>query len=510
MRSKELMIILIVIIGGLSTAAYLYSIDKYSLTYYGDSASHLVGSRKFVDWTNPGLHNIGTVWLPLPHFLLLPFSLINPLFVSGFAGLAVSLPSLAITSSLLYRIIRSQVGLSSVAFIGALLYASNPNIMYLGITAMTEAPFMLFFVASAYYFQKWYQNLDINNNVHDLTKCAVFVSLATLCRYEGWFLPIFLIIFAIVSMVRKKIDTKQKTYAIMISTISFAGIAIWIAWNAYQYNDPLEFANAQYYSAASQALLRTNRENLFLQPMNVGSIYAITALAIYGPFLLVAALVGYIDHRRFEGRKERRKLYIFMGLPPLFSVIALLIGIGEMTQWFNARFLILLSPLIILLVSIYLIKLPARIRKNNFALAGIIGSLFVYQLATPAFGVVTFIDATNGFFYRATPFTVKTGEALGSLHDSGNIMLLTGSAYDERIMLSSGIALRQFDQILEYSMWKDSFKEPWLYDKWIVMSSEPYPDAVKPAQYWMDRKETLNEHFDTIYENQYYKIMKLK
>ena len=311
-------------------------------------------------------------------------------------------------------------------------------------------------------------------------------------------------------MVRKKIDTKQKTYAIMISTISFAGIAIWIAWNAYQYNDPLEFANAEYYSAASQALLRTNRENLFLQPMNVGSIYTITALAIYGPFLLVAAIVGYMDHRRFEGRKERGKLYIFLGLPPLFSVIALLIGIGEMTQWFNARFLILLSPLIILLVSIYLIRLPSRIRKNNLALAGIIGSLFVYQLATPAFGVVTFIDATNGFFYRATPFTVKTGEALGSLYDGGNIMLLAGSAYDERIMLSSGIALKEFDQVLEYSMAKNSFKEPWLYDKWIVTSSEPYPDAVKPAQYWMDRKETLNEHFDTIYENEYYKIMKLK
>jgi hypothetical protein len=244
--------------------------------------------------------------------------------------------------------------------------------------------------------------------------------------------------------------------------------------------------------------------------MNVGSIYGITALAIYGPFLLIAAIMGYLDHRRLEGRKERRKLYIFLGLPPLFSIIALLIGIGEMTQWFNARFLILPAPLLILLVSIYLMKLPARIRKNNFILAGVIGSLFVYQLATPAFGVVTFIDATNGFFYRTTPFAVKTGEVLGSFYDGGNIMMLTGSAWDERIMLSSGIALKQFDQILEYSMVKNSFKEPWLYDKWIVMSSEPYPDAVKPAKYWMDRKETLNEHFDTVYENQYYKIMKLK
>ena len=193
-KGKEIVIFVIVMIAGLSTAAYLYNLDKYSLTYYGDSASHLVGSRKFVDWMNPGLHNMGTVWLPLPHFLLLPFTLIDPLFRTGFAGLAVSLPSVAITSSFLYRMIKSQIGISSIAFAGALLYASNPNIMYLGITAMTEAPFMLFFVASAYYFQKWYQNLD-TNNLHYLVKCSIFVSLATLCRYEGWVIPIFVILF---------------------------------------------------------------------------------------------------------------------------------------------------------------------------------------------------------------------------------------------------------------------------------------------------------------------------
>jgi len=509
-KSKELMIILIVIIGGLSTAAYLYSVDKYSLTYYGDSASHLVGSRKFVDWTNPGLHNIGTVWLPLPHFLLLPFSLIDPLFVSGFAGLAVSLPSLAITSSLLYRIIRSQVGLSSVAFVSALLYASNPNIMYLGITAMTEAPFMLFFVASAYYLQKWYQNLDTTSNLHYLVGCSIFVSLATLCRYEGWVIPIFVIFFTVISMARKKIDAKHRAYAMLISALSLSGVAIWLIWNAYQYNDPLEFANAQYYSAASQALARSNRENLFLQPLNVASIYSITAVAMYGPVLLAAAILGYILHRRFEGSQKRSKLYICLVLPPVFTMITLIIGIAEITQWFNARFLILLSPLIILLVSIYIIKFPERIRRNHLAFAGIIGSLFLYQLATPAFGVVTFLDARNGFFWKQNPFAAQAGEVLGSLYDEGNIFILTGSAQEHRIMLSSGIALRQFDEIIESSTWKDSFKEPWLYDKWIIISNEPDSDAISTTKYWMDRQEELNRHFDVVYENQYYKIMKLK
>ena len=92
---------------------------------------------------------------PVPHLLLLPFTLIDPLFNTGLAGLAVSLPCLIITSILLYRLLKIHLGVAYVAVIGALLYTLNLNILYVSLTPMTEAPFMMFFVASAYYFQKW-------------------------------------------------------------------------------------------------------------------------------------------------------------------------------------------------------------------------------------------------------------------------------------------------------------------------------------------------------------------
>ena len=89
-----------------------------------------------------------------------------------------------------------------------MLYATNPNILYLGITSMTEAPFMLFFVAAAYYFQTWYQN---GNRLRVLLLCSVFLSLATLCRYEAWFLPIFLIIVVSVYSLKSKNTHHQKS-----------------------------------------------------------------------------------------------------------------------------------------------------------------------------------------------------------------------------------------------------------------------------------------------------------
>src|SRR5581483_8230859 len=93
-RGKEPVIIFLAVMSiGLFVAFYLYFVvDKYSLLYYWDAVSHLVAARKFVDWSeNPGLNQIGTVWMPLPHFLLLPFTLVNGLFTTGFAGTALSL-----------------------------------------------------------------------------------------------------------------------------------------------------------------------------------------------------------------------------------------------------------------------------------------------------------------------------------------------------------------------------------------------------------------------------------
>ena len=502
------MVLLIVLVLGLSVAFYLYNLDRYSLIYFGDAASHLVGSRKIIDWKDPGLGQLGTVWLPLPHFLLLPFTLINPLFTTGFAGLAVSLPSFAITCALLYRMMKSKLsnGLSLIAFVSAFLYASNPNILYMGLTAMTEAPFMLFFVSSAYYFQKWQQSPD---RLKNLVYCSIFLSLATLCRYEAWVLPIFLISF--VTTLKKKIGKGNRVYSVFVAVISISGIVLWLSYNEYQYGNPMKFANAEYYSAAFQTVNRSMRETPFLQPANILTVYSITALIIYGPMLLAAASIGYVLYSRSRQDIKIGALYIFLALPPIFTLLTILLGISEINYWLNSRFLILLSPLIIVSVALFLRGLMTRVKKRCGVLAVVIGMLFVFQLTSPAFGVVTYLDAKGGFLFNVNPYAVQTGETLGSIYDSGNIMMLTGSAQEHRIMISSGIHLVQFDEIIESSIWKKSFYKPWLYDKWLVISKEPSLDGVKTTEYWtQEKRNELNEHYRSIYENKYYEILVLR
>ena len=40
---------------------------------YGDAVAHLGIARRILDSRNPGLVQLGSVWLPLPHLLMLPF-----------------------------------------------------------------------------------------------------------------------------------------------------------------------------------------------------------------------------------------------------------------------------------------------------------------------------------------------------------------------------------------------------------------------------------------------------
>lgn len=516
-------------ISGIATALYMYSVDRHVLTYYGDANSHLIAGRKLFDWKeNPGWEQIGTVWLPLPHFLLMFPSLIDGLFFTGFAGLAISLPSLALTSVFLYMIIVRVLSkvpsvnasfVPYIAFVGALLYALNPNFLYLGITAMTEAPFMLFFVGSAFYLLRWIEEYKggPQGSLKYLLVCAAFVSAATLCRYEGWILPIFLATSVAITILRKRREKIANGLTVLGATaivvISLSGVIFWLAFNEVKYGDPLEFANAQYYSAASQALERPVRESLFLQPYNVISVYGITAIMTYGPVLLAAAAVAYLMHRRTKGTSETRHLLAFLAAAPIFTIVSMLIGIGEMTLWFNSRFVVLLAPLLIVLAGIYVAKQPKMIANNKLLLTGVVAALFAFLPVMLAFdAVVTLADAKGGFGYKQAPFAVQAGEQLGSLYDgNGSIMIIVGSPPEHRIQVTSGIPLKNFDSVIESSMGKRSFFEPWNYGNgWIIIGKEPDSDGVEPAKYWNDNREELDLYYQTVYENQYYEILQMR
>src|SRR5215218_8649519 len=120
-----------------SVVALHYGRLGLTLTHY-DARGHLVVARRVFDSITPGWQQIGAVWLPLPHLLnALPVQ-IDAFYRTGASAIAISVGSFAVATAAIAAIIASLTGSWLAATAGALVFALNPNVLYLQATPMTE------------------------------------------------------------------------------------------------------------------------------------------------------------------------------------------------------------------------------------------------------------------------------------------------------------------------------------------------------------------------------------
>src|SRR4051812_18338072 len=82
--------IIVVLSIALALGATVYSYIHGYITAYGDAESHLNIAKRIIDSLTPGFAQLGGIWLPLPHLLMVPFVHIDFLWRTGLAGSIVS------------------------------------------------------------------------------------------------------------------------------------------------------------------------------------------------------------------------------------------------------------------------------------------------------------------------------------------------------------------------------------------------------------------------------------
>ena len=118
-------------------AAVTYNRLGLTLSHY-DSRAHLVVARRVIDSITPGWQQIGAVWLPLPHLLNLVPVQVDAWYRSGASAVAISICAFAVATGALAWIVRSFNGSNAGAVAAAVVFATNPNLVYLQSTPMTE------------------------------------------------------------------------------------------------------------------------------------------------------------------------------------------------------------------------------------------------------------------------------------------------------------------------------------------------------------------------------------
>jgi hypothetical protein len=243
----------------ISIAAFFYYLRHDDLLLYGDAVAHINIARRVIDSRTPGLLQLGTVWLPIPHLLMLPFLISKWMWRTGIGGSIPSMLAYVFSVTGVFRLVKTvlpsakdHAGSKFAPWFAAAIFALNPNLIYLQTTAMTEPLYLAFFIWTLVFICAAIRACcaaDGKAATSSLTRAGLCLAGACLTRYDGWFLAV--VITAVLFFIARLSSFATLRPGVKrLALLAAAGPALWFAYNAAVYRNPLEFANGAYSAKA--------------------------------------------------------------------------------------------------------------------------------------------------------------------------------------------------------------------------------------------------------------------
>lgn len=500
----------------LSMVAWFISYSTGLITTYNDSMSHVNISRLVIDNQEPGLAQLGSVWLPLNHILPLLLVWNDWAWQSAFAGSLFSMIAFVVAVGAIYKTVLIITKKQLASIIGALAFAFNLNMLYVQTTPLTESLYIGLFSLSVLVFTLWLTSKD---NAKYLLLLGILGFFQVIARYDGWFVVAitgFLIALHELAIVRKTFqETLGKLFLYGLPVLM--GVGLWLLWNAMIFGNPLFFIYGEYSAHAQQQVIEQNA-GLLAKGNWVQSFltYGYTMLHNVGIYVFGAALAGlavlFFKWRDKLNAKKKALLVALLASPIVFNVLALFLGFSVInipevnpnpaspeSQWFNVRYGLLALPFAAVLLGIFASwrKLAAVIAFQLILLQG---------LTTYNQGVITIVDGTVGSSaYR----NHAVAEKLGFVVNSDEHVLMSLSVFNP-VAFDSGIALDQFVHEGVSKKWNDALNQPQKHAEWIVMSNDPnrgdpiYNTLVK------EQNSAFLTQYDIVYSDSEASIYRLK
>lgn len=442
----------------LSVASLIYYYSSGLTLAYSDAKSHLNDSRRIIDNLTPGFGQVGSVWLPLLHLLMLPFIWNDFLWHTGFAGSIVSSLSFILSSYFIYKTSIILLGDKRFSILTSVFFMTNPNILYMQTTAMTESLLLFFLILSTYFLAKWAYLEELSS----LIGAALFIFFASLIRYDGWFMAFFGLLSVVGISLSKRFSFKKiEGPMILFSSLAFLGIILWFIYNWVIFNNPFYFFNGPYSAYLQQAkfesndllptkfnIIRSLIYYLWAMKDNIGILYSICWIFGLGIFIL-------------GKNKLYKKFSILILLSPfIFYTLALFFGHATIQtpalpphyEYFNNRYGLMMLPA----ASLFLGYLFFKIFKN-FKIALLISVIFISIQLTLLYSttIITVKDATVG---EGKLYSTELGNWLKNNYKGG--LILASFASSNPIVFDSGIHLDNYIYEGNGKLWLAALQYP--------------------------------------------------
>jgi hypothetical protein len=233
-----------------------------AILLYGDAVAHIHIARRVFDSITPGPLRLGTVWLPLPHILMIPFLVSDWMWRTGVGGSIVSMVAYVAGTLGIFRLVRVRTS-RAAAWLAAAIYALNPNLIYLQATAMTEPLYLALFIWAVVFLDEALRLREpdqVSKRARSLERAAMMIAAAMLTRYDGWWLAgcalAAALVCAVYLMLRRGgaareffsgVQYRPMRRAMRNAILLLAAVpTLWLVYNRREYGNALEFATGPY------------------------------------------------------------------------------------------------------------------------------------------------------------------------------------------------------------------------------------------------------------------------
>ena len=469
---------------------------------YGDAVAHLHIARRVFDCHQPRLTQLGSVWLPLPHVLLIPFVQVYGWWANGIAGLFPSVLAYLACCAGIYRLARRWLTPASSALALA-FFALNPNLLYLQTTAMTEPLFLCETIWIAVWLVEWRSSLHENPGRARrlLWSIAAALVAAVFTRYDGWVIALLAWTSIGVVLARgghsndagfvvshpgdKNKDVarvghpKVSGWFWLASAVVVAAPVAWLIYNAAAFGDWLYFLRGPYSAKAIE--IRTSVPGFPPHPgwhnPWVALIFFLKAAELdaaalaWGNVMLILSLFG-MACAWLTARRRAFAWALLLWLPVPFYAYSVAYGSVPIFlptwwphSWYNLRYGMELLPALALGLGFVAQFVIAAVREFKPDWAKYAAGVMMALAALNAGKMLrerplVYVESTKNIEARR-PYEIEIPQALRSLlaQRPGSVILMDTSVYPEIVALT-GIPLRQTINESDLDVYRDALEAP--------------------------------------------------
>ena len=461
-----------------SLAAVVWSWRNGAMLNYGDAVAHLHTARRVFDCHQPRLTQLGSVWLPLPHVLLIPFVQVYSWWANGIAGVIPSALAYLAGCAGVYRLARRWLQ-PSAAVLALAFFAANPNLLYLQTTAMTEPLFVCEMVWAAVFLVEWRANLDANPKRAErlLWWLAFALVAAVFTRYDGWVMA-FVAWVSVGIVLARRGQLRSRAFW-LVSAVVVAAPAAWFIYNAAAFGDWLYFLRGPYSAKAIE--MRTSVPGFPPHPgwhnPWVALVFYVKAAELdaaalaWGNMLLALSLLG----TAWGWLTTRRHAFgwaLILWMPVLFYAYSVAYGSAPIFlpvwwpfSWYNTRYGMELLPALALSLAFAAQFVLAAVREFKTSWVKYAAGLLFAIVMLNAWKMVrerpvVYVEGTTNVNARRS-YEVQIPLVLrGLLVERPGGVVLMETSVDPEIVALTRIPLRQTINESDLEIYRDALEAP--------------------------------------------------